>query len=294
MSIIWFLIKLVFWLVLAFAFLHACVTHFLLWYEWRVAKLQNQPTPYISRMSFIKSFIIEFFCIIIKTVLHPFQFWSFAPKTKETRSRTAEGLSPPILLVHGYLNHQADWLWFQKRLKNQPGIGPIYSINLLPPFASISQFALQLQEKVQEILETTQAKQIILIGHSMGGLVCSYYSEYLAKPNEVAMVITIGSPFQGTRLSALGYGENVKEMGPNSTFLAELRARIHQSTIPYYSIASKIDNMIIPWQSALLSNELAIEKNLILDDHGHLRLLISPLIVAQITKWIALQSKGIY
>lgn len=287
MSILWLLIKLVFCLVVAFAFLHTSVTHFILWYEWKLAKLQHQETIRLSFLSIAKSFLMEFLCVILKMALYPFQH-----RSVEFNPPPVDNLSPPIILVHGYLNHKADWLWFLKKIQKNSGIGPIHTLNLFPPFASISELALQLKNKVAELKKTTHASEVILIGHSMGGLVCSYFCEHLASKDEVAMVITLGSPFQGTKLSALGHGQNVIEMAPNSAFLSELNERIHQSKVPYYSIASKLDNMIIPWQSAVLtSHSSATENVLVLEDRGHLSLLVSMAVVEQITKWVTLQSK---
>src|SRR5260221_11174004 len=90
----------------------------------------------------------------------------------------------PILLVHGYRQNQMDWIWFRAQLKNQQ-VGPVYSINLSPPTASIADLAQLIQKKVKSIQEETQQSQIILIGHSMGGLVSSYYAEFLASPGKV-------------------------------------------------------------------------------------------------------------
>lgn len=288
MSIIWSLIVFVFWCIVGFALLHACVTHFLLWYENRLQVFQNNEVIKLSFSTFFKSLLIESVCIFLKTVLFPFKSLKLQPKI--FMSGATNAIPTPILLVHGYLNHQCDWLWFLKRLQTYSNIGPIFTINLNPPFASISQLAICVKEKVNEIRQLTGASQIILVGHSMGGLVSSYFTEYLASPHEVAKVMTLASPFQGTKMAALGYGKNVIEMRPQSPFLAELNLRIQQSEVPYYAIASKIDNMILPWQSALLPSGLSKkegENTLILEDHGHLRLLISPQVVEQISKWIA-------
>lgn len=280
MSLIWFTIKFVFGLILAFALLHTCVTHFLLWYEWRLLDKKDHDAIHLSTIAFIKSAVIEFFCVVLKSLLYPFRAWPANPKEV---SKQNEGL--PILLVHGYMNHKADWLWFLNQLKQKPGIGPVYTINLTPAFSSISQLADLVQKEISFIREMTGSSQVILIGHSMGGLVSCYVGEYLA-PTEIAQVITLGSPFQGTRLSVLGYGKNAREMSPHSPFLSELTNRMQQSTIPYYSIASKLDNMIIPWQSAMFVKSQTPQNTLVLEDHGHLRLLISTPVLEQITKWI--------
>jgi len=73
-------------------------------------------------------------------------------------------------------------------------------------------------------------------------------------------------------------------MAPNSAFLLDLFENIRLSQVPYYSIASKFDNIVIPWESAIL--EGSTHNHLIIDDHGHLRLLISPVVIDQVWKWI--------
>ena len=108
----------------------------------------------------------------------------------------------------------------------------------------------------------------------------------MASPDQVLSIITIGSPFQGTKLAALGCGKNVQEMAPHSTFLKEITHRIQHSTIPYYYVASKMDNLIVPWQSALPLSPTDEDDQLILEDHGHLKLLISPIVLHQVVKWI--------
>jgi triacylglycerol lipase len=128
----------------------------------------------------------------------------------------------PILLVHGYRQNQMDWLWFRYQLRNQD-LGPVYSLNLHPATVSIAKLAQLVKNKVQDIQAETGQSQIILIGHSMGGLVSSYYAEFLANPGQILSIITLGSPFQGTKLAALGCGQNVLEMAPNSSFKSNYR-----------------------------------------------------------------------
>lgn len=83
----------------------------------------------------------------------------------------------------------------------------------------------------------------------------------------------MGSPFHGTRLVALGFGANAQQMVIGSQFLKELRAQIIQSKISYSHALSQIDDIIVPWESALLKEQE--ERSLIVDDMGHLTLLNS-------------------
>jgi len=286
LATIWFVAKILLGIMITFAIFHALVTHFLLWFELRLKSLQGELTEKIPILTIAKSFCIEACCTFIRFFLYPFLLFS------EDSSKGKGSQATPILLVHGYLQNQTDWLWFKRKLQENPEIGPIFSLNLFPPFNSITQFSEILKEEIEKIKAETKQDKIILIGHSMGGLVCSYYSEFLAKPGEILKVITIGSPFQGTRLAALGFGENVKEMSPRSSFLHHLTSRIQQSKIPYHHIASQLDNMIVPWQSAFPGhshshhNNLVDANKLILTDHGHLRMLVSPKVVHQVAKWV--------
>lgn len=289
MHVIGFMIKMVFWVIVIIAFLYSFLTHFILWLELRLLALENTSSETPAATSHLgtkvlKSFLIEWGCTILNIFLYPLRF--IAKEQKQTRNVYSPS-AIPVLFVHGYLHNQTAWFWFTRHLQKKPNLGPLYSINLFPPIASLSELAEQLKDKINDIQVETGSSQVILVGHSLGGIVSSYYCEYLARSKEVAMIITLGSPFKGTRLAALGLGQSAKELCPHSPFLSELSKKIEQSEVPYYSIASKIDNIIIPWQSGLLSDESATRTQLVLEDYGHLRLLISPLVINQVAEWIS-------
>jgi pimeloyl-ACP methyl ester carboxylesterase len=65
--------------------------------------------------------------------------------------------------------------------------------------------------------------QLILIGHSMGGLVARYYLECLEGWRDTKTLITLGTPFRGS-LNALGFVANgfTKGIGPFDVDLSEL------------------------------------------------------------------------
>lgn len=289
-NMLWEIVKFVFWLVLFVAVVHTLTTHFILWFELRLSELIKKTKEALPLANLFKSFCTEAACTIGTIVLIPFGIQKQKP---ETYSHELHFKKTPILLIHGYLHNQAAWLWFKRTLKLDPEVGPIFTLNLCPPFASLTVYAELLQNRIAEILKETGQSQIILIGHSMGGLVASFYNEFIANPNEVLKVITLGAPFQGTKLVALGMGENVMEMSPQSLFLNQLNEKMQNSKTPYYYVASKIDNIVVPWQSALpfhLAEEwqpnLSANNVLVLEDHGHLRLLISQQVLNQVKDWV--------
>ncbi len=193
------------------------------------------------------------------------------------------GSGRPILLVHGYINHGSVWTLFKRRLEALQ-FGPIYTINLGHPFRSISSYAEIVKAKAEEIAKVTGRKDLVLIGHSMGGLVSALYAAKLSSPNTVTDVITIGSPLNGTPIAYLGLGPNAKEMRPRSNLLKEMReVMANRKDIRFFHLATKSDQLVIPGSSAIFPEN----QHFLFEDLGHASLLYSKRAQAQIAKWLA-------
>ena len=249
-----------------------------LFIEYRVGAI-NAPNDYppvpISR--YFCNYCIELFYVLGKYYLLPLRFQNFSI-TKNRNSNTA------ILLVHGYCRNQTDWWWLRKQFNNIPC--PIFCVNLAPKFAAIDEIALQsLPREIDLIKKQTGCEKIILIGHSMGGLVSCYYSEFLDLNKHVIAVITIASPLYGTTVSVSGRGENAQQMCPKSKFLEGLREKMNADPKKYYQIITRLDNIVFPWRSALLESTPATQQY-ILPNTAHLSLLHSKPIAIQLNAWL--------
>ncbi len=272
MTIIISIFKVLVCTIITFSLLHILLSYFIAFCEWRcTAQRENKRLP-IFKM--IKSFLQESVLTFLAPITSLTMFYHFKAKNNG---------KTPILLVHGYIFNQSAWLYIRHGLE-KADTGPVYSLNLHPPFTSIENITKSLSKKIAEIEEETGTDKLILIGHSMGGIVSSYYAECIAAKDSIQGVITLGSPLQGSRLTAIGIGKNCTQMTPHSPFLQDLEKKRLASTIPYYNVASKLDNMIVPWDSALASKN--IRDQYILDDLGHLSLLVSPKIVSKIIQWL--------
>lgn len=195
---------------------------------------------------------------------------------------TVLGKGRPILLIHGYLNHGSVWTFFKKRLESS-GLGPIYAIHLGHPFRSMQEYAQKVKVKAEAIAQQTGRKDLILIGHSMGGLVGSLYAISLAPPQTVTDVITIGSPLAGTPMAHIALGPNGREMEPNSPLLQSLQTAIAKNPqIRFHHIATKCDQLVLPGHSAALANNNCF----IYEDMGHASLLYSSRVTFKILEWL--------
>jgi len=182
---------------------------------------------------------------------------------------------PPILFIHGFLGSSNNWIYHRYRLQKQ-GYNNLFTINL-GHFQSMEQYAERVKKKVEEIKEVCGKKGVVLIGHSMGGLVAEKYKSSLdlSGNNWVRKIITIGSPLKGTKLAEIAPKTSrvVKQMTRNSSCLGNLGFGVSEDeAAKYYHIASDTDNIIHPRSSAKgpESNE-----NIMLNATGHVGYMFS-------------------
>jgi pimeloyl-ACP methyl ester carboxylesterase len=240
-----------------------------------LANPKEYPTVHVSR--YIINFWRELFYVFSK-----FLFWPL--KWVDLSVRGDKHATTAILFVHGYCRQHSDWLYLRKQFKDTGC--PVFTINLKPSFASIATITkTSLPQMIATIKQRTECYNIILIGHSMGGLVSTYYSEYLDTENLIRGVITIATPLHGTKVSVAAAGTNGAEMCPNTEFVLDLCARIRQSPQKYYHVLSRMDNIVFPWRSASLDSTPESQQ-MVLPLASHLQLLHSKDVAMQLNTWV--------
>jgi triacylglycerol lipase len=123
---------------------------------------------------------------------------------------------------------------------------------------------------VQATLEATGHESLVLVCHSMGGLITR---AWLAKHGArcVARVVTIASPHHGTVLAALGVGANARQMRRGSAFFRALEASEGERgpMCPFTSIYTVHDTLVAPQDTS----RLPWAKNVELAGWGHVGIL---------------------
>jgi Predicted acetyltransferases and hydrolases with the alpha/beta hydrolase fold len=177
----------------------------------------------------------------------------------------------PVLLIHGLKANGAYW-WPMRRYLARRGINNIFTINLEPICGSIQQLAEQVKQRVEQICTLTGAEKVLLVAHSMGGLVSRAYLYQLGGEARVAKLITLGSPHHGTELARLLAATNIRQMRPGNPWLEELnRSESQPAPVPITSIYSYHDNIVVPQDSPALGNA----KNVPIAGVGHLEMAFS-------------------
>ena len=207
----------------------------------------------------------------------PFANYVMGPDPAGAKSGT------PILLVHGYASNRGMWVRFRQRLL-AAHMGQVYSLNLEPMFASIDEFAAQLHKRIEEVCHESGAAQVVVIAHSMGGIVTRAYM-VTHGAGRVAAFVTLGSPHQGTRMAALGIGRCVDQMRARGAWLSTLEDMESASagaTPPTLSVYTKNDDLAYPPESA----ELAWASNVAVTGVGHVGLLFSAEVFALVQEYL--------
>ena len=175
----------------------------------------------------------------------------------------------PVLLVHGYQCNRG--VWYRQRARLERAGWVVATINLEPVFASIDDYVEPLHRRIEELCAAAGTPQVILVGHSMGGLAARAYLRAYGSAR-AAKLVTLGSPHHGSRLAALGPGLNARQMLPGSAWLAALNAP-GAVPLPTHTVSARslYDNYVMPQDSPRLSGARDAD----LGPVGHLGMLLS-------------------
>lgn len=212
--------------------------------------------------------------LILFVVIQPFETLCLG---SDRLSRAAA--RPPLLLIHGYQCNRGFWFWLRPHLEAAGWI--VATHNLEPVWADIDSYAEGIDRRIDEVLAACCARQVILVAHSMGGLVARAYLRRHGA-GKVACMVTLGSPHQGTRLAHLGLGRNARQMIVGDSWLGELAA---PGAVPLparsVSIFSVHDNYVFPQQACSM---LEGARNVAIGGVSHLGMAFSPLVLGKLVE----------
>ena len=154
--------------------------------------------------------------------------------------------------MHGYFSNRAFFRamvhWLEAR-----GVGPIFAPNYRSVFSSIEAGAEELAAEIERVASGSGAPKVILVCHSMGGLLARRYL-HRNGADRIARLVTIASPHHGTVLSRYGLGEHARQMRRLSAFLGTLgeAEAAGRPRVPTTSIYTVHDNLVAPQDTSRL------------------------------------------
>lgn len=232
----------------------------------RPAKFQLEP------MQSLRLFLGELYATILSyTFFFPFEsrLVKLAPEADKP------GRGTPIVLVPGFCCNRGYWGAMAKHLSKN-GLGPVYAVTLEPLLGSMEANAGHLEQFVEAVCEHSGAQKVILVGHSMGGVVARVYLHEYDGEKRIAKIITLGSPHEGTVVAHMlaSLGRDLQQMCYQNEWANEFNEiQKKPCPVPITSIITPHDNIVAPQRSAVLRYPNA--RNVILPGIGHLEMPIS-------------------
>ena len=182
----------------------------------------------------------------------------------------------------GFLCNRGYYGKFRRFLASN-GYGNVWSVTLEPVFGSIDDNARHLNELVEQICAETDSDKVIIIGHSMGGVVARAWIDKQGGAKRVARVISLGSPFGGTVLAKgpSGLGENLRQMIVGCEWLQELAEYEKQPCpVPFTAIWSPHDSIVAPQSGTRVSETYG--QSIAMPGIGHMEMIVSGPVMRQV------------
>jgi triacylglycerol lipase len=190
----------------------------------------------------------------------------------------------PVVLVHGYGHNRSGWFALDRRLRRS-GFTSVHTFNYNPLTGDVPRFARQLAERVDLLRTVTGQPRVHVIGHSLGGLVARWYVQEEGGYDAVDTAVTVASPHEGTWMAAAGaLSHGARELLPNARVIRQLDEGARPSDVRWVAYYSNLDLLVQPCRSAMIVHPALNATNVLMKDHGHLSIMLSPRLTRSIVE----------
>lgn len=153
--------------------------------------------------------------------------------------------APAVLLVHGLYHNASAWSIFKLRLK-RAGFKNVYAFSYSSWSTEFHSIANSLEKRINQVLSDCPEQRLLLLGHSLGGLLIRHYMATGVRRDEIMAAVTLGAPHQGSRLAALGLGRLSRSLIFHGDLVERLRHEDAAPLAPCLSLYSPSDEFVTP------------------------------------------------
>ncbi|MBP8645950.1 MAG: alpha/beta fold hydrolase [Syntrophobacteraceae bacterium] len=222
----------------------ALLTTVLFWYEtaWSNHRrhLEHLSGGHVGRM-ILRTALWSIFSMLAVVLLYPWGYWR---KVKQTELDPS-CLLPPVILIHGLYHNASGWVLYRWWLR-RAGFANVFAMNYSSWNTSFEEVLAKAARFVEEVGRKFPGQPVMLVGHSLGGLVSRALVQRYGSRIHAAAVVTLGTPHQGSKLAVFGVGKLARSLiyrGPLIQSLEEEPSDLNTRCLALYS---PLDNMVLP------------------------------------------------
>jgi pimeloyl-ACP methyl ester carboxylesterase len=230
-------------LIFGMALLVSLVTYAFFWYEAANSTYEKQLRErYGKRLGWylLRGVFSGFVSSVITILIYP-----IGMRRKATSAGTGRrSAGPHLILIHGLYHNSSAWVFLRRRFR-RAGFSRITDVN----YSSFKHDFWEIVEIIDQHiarLADTEKEQVILIGHSLGGLLAKAWVGTRDGGSKVSGLIALGSPHQGSKLAVLGCGALARSISYRGRVVQELQEQLSAVDLPQLALYSPVDNMVLP------------------------------------------------
>ncbi len=137
-------------------------------------------------------------------------------------------------------------------------------------------------KKVREVIEENNLKNVIIVGHSKGGLISKHVLVYENADGRTKGAVAIATPFHGSSVGKFVPHYSIRELSLDSAIIKDLESHTSVND-KIISIIPQYDNHVWHEQGSHLAGALA---NIQVETIGHHKVLNDKKVWAKVVEWI--------
>lgn len=146
----------------------------------------------------------------------------------------------PVVLVHGLYHNRSAWMVMQRRLR-KAGLTNIHTYQYNSFTSTFGPAVVGLANTLDELPDGP----FLLVGHSLGGLVCREVAGYPRFRGRVAGLVTLGSPHGGSDLARFGGNRMARDLIPGREISRRMDT-VRDPDCPRLALYNLVDDYVFP------------------------------------------------
>lgn len=191
--------------------------------------------------------------------------------------------APLVVLVHGFGGSTAGWSTLRGALKDHDVA--VAAFTYAPFGCSIEELVRDLTQEINQLITWWDPDSVVLVGHSLGGVLVARVLTDDRLSARVDQVVTIGAPFDGSPWASIfPIPGIVRELRTDSSSLRQAAAARLNGNVHWLSFTSPVD-MIVPARRSVFS--CVPVEHISVDGAGHCGMLRHPVVITRIVAAVA-------